>query len=53
MRPKEDLLHEHGMTIASEVFIDYLYYHEMYHCLTCWETSAMVERELKKLTSKT
>ena len=50
---KEELLRQHGMTKASEAFIDTLYYHEMYHSLACWKSTAMVERELKKLTSKT
>ena len=40
------------MDRASESYIDAIYYHEMFHSNACWKTSSMVDRELKKIRSK-
>ena len=40
------------MKKASELYIDALYYHEMYGSASCWMTVSSVDRELRKLKSK-
>ena len=45
-------LKKHGLDRASESYIDAIYYHEMFHFNACWKTSSMVDRELKKIRSK-
>ena len=49
---KEELMHEKCMKKASESFIDALYYHEMFGSAACWMTVSSVDRELRKLQSK-
>ena len=49
---KEEVLKQRGFERASEAYIDGIYYHEMVNSQACWKTSAQVDRELKKLKSK-
>ena len=36
----------------SEIYIDALYYNEIFYSVECWNTTAEVYREMKKLNSK-
>ncbi len=49
---KEELMLEKGLTTAQELYIDALYYHEMFHSPACWKKATDVNRGLRKLTSK-
>ena len=43
---------KHSSDRAAELYIDAIYYHEMFHLDACWKTSGMVNRDLKKIRSK-
>ena len=49
---KEEVLKKRGFERASEAYIDGIYYHEMFNSQACWRTSGQMDRELKKLKSK-
>ena len=49
---KEELSKRYSLDSATESCIDAIYYHEMYHSDACWRTNREVDRESKKLTSK-
>ena len=49
---KEQLLIKRGFEKASEAYIDGIYYYEMFNSQACWRTSAEVDRQIKKLKSK-
>ena len=51
-RRKEELAREHALECASEKYIDAIYYNEMRRSAACWRTCAAVDRELRKLKSK-
>ena len=50
-RQKEKLAHEHGLQMASEKYIDALYYYDKYGSPACWMNVKDVDREIKKLKS--
>ena len=50
-RQKEKLAHEHGLQMATEKYIDALYYYDKYGSPACWMNVKDVNREMKKLKS--
>ena len=51
-RKKENILFDQTILDVGEIYIDVLYYNEMFHYAMCWNTAAAVEREMKNLNSK-
>ena len=51
-RGKEDLLFDNTVLALSEEYIDALYSNEMFYSTECWNTDAVVDRELKTSNSK-
>ncbi len=48
---KEELLRARSIATASELYIDALYYHEMFHSASCWKQTD-VRSELGNLKNK-
>ena len=48
---KEKLAHEHGLQMATEKYIDALYYYDKYGSPACWMNVKDINREMKKLKS--
>ena len=51
-RKKEKIAHELGMKNVTEQYIDSLYYNDKYGSSACWMKVSDVDKELKKLKSK-
>ena len=49
---KEELIRDKMVLAVSGKYIDALYYNEMFYSAVCWNTAAAVDRELKKINSK-
>ena len=52
MKRKEDPLRDKTVFGVSEKYIDALYYNEMFYSAAYWNIAAAVDREMKKLNSK-
>eukprot|EP00957_Ditylum_brightwellii_P036204 2743163-Ditylum_brightwellii.AAC.2 len=50
---KEELVREHDLDSATKEYIDALYYFGIYGTEACWKTTAIIDTEVNKLTSKT
>ena len=50
-RRKEELLCDKTVLAVSEKYIDALYYNEMFYSEACWNTAAVVDRDMKNINS--
>ena len=51
-RRKEEIFRDKTVLYVSEKYIDALYYNEIFYSVECWNTTAAVYRDMKKLNSK-